>query len=217
MQLTMPDSLYLIASDDDTGAQLASEGFQYAMSVAVLFELTLRNRINLSHDEIAVQDATPTEDPLLDLSLERIANKRKVRSFEYWVGKLCKTTSAQEMRSRLTAAGDLREEERPFLLFFKSKKYPSTATSRERERINKLKDSAFHPDRCSARDAMLLSLLQALKLLDVVFADDELSKYADEMQSITQGDAYADVVGNLVERDQALAIAATATLVVTTT
>jgi hypothetical protein len=63
---------------------------------------------------------------------------------------------------------------------------------------------------------MLLALLAPLGLLKVVFSTSELSRYEKEIESITCGDAYTAVVGELVKRDQMLVAAAMVVVVVVT-
>ncbi len=49
---------------------------------------------------------------------------------------------------------------------------------------------------------MLLGLLAPLGLLKVVFSDTELIRYKNEIESITAGDAFTSIVGELVKRDE---------------
>ncbi len=200
--LTLAGSLFLIAHDNETGKLIAnSDAFGFAVDAAVIMELILREKFTVDKDGIRVIDKSPTEDPLLDEFLSKIADSDKQRSMKEWIERL--NVSKEHMTSRLMQAGDLSAEESSFL-FFKSVRHVATEDTRQYRREDQLREAVRNPEACCARDAMLLSLLKTCDLLGVIFTRNDLIRYKDAITGLTEGEAFAKAVGGLVDDVEAM-------------
>jgi len=202
-ELTLAGSLFLIAYDNESGRLLANSGaFGFAVDSAVIMELVLREKMTVDKDgTVKVTDASPTGDPLLDEFLSEIDGDSKQRSLTDWIQKL--NVTEKRMTARLVRAGDLNVEESKFL-FFKSTKHVADADSRQYRREDQLRAAVRNPETCTARDAMLLSLLKACDLLSVVFTKNDLLRFESVIEDLTEGDAFANAVGGLVDAVEAM-------------
>src|SRR5690348_15143038 len=77
--MLIAEDLLLLLYDDQTGKPIAgSPGLDYALAGAVLIELTLNRKLDITADgrgRLQVLDATPTGDPILDERLAYVAER----------------------------------------------------------------------------------------------------------------------------------------------
>ena len=89
---------------DDEGTIAPGTMYQYAIAGAILSELMLRQRIAV--DESArkkraeVIDRSPTDAPLLDECLEKMAASKAEKGLDHWVSKFARRQEPEAPRRR---------------------------------------------------------------------------------------------------------------------
>jgi hypothetical protein len=136
----MADELLLLAYDDHGSALAGTPALDYALAGTVLADLALDRRIDLVDGRVAVLDATPLGDEVLDSALGRIAGDDKARKPTEWVSKLS-SELRETLLDRQVAAGILRREEGKVLWVFPRTTYPCIDDRPERELRERLRTS----------------------------------------------------------------------------
>lgn len=215
----LAEDLLLFALDDDKGTTdwTGWGELPFALAGALLADLALLQRIELREEEkVALLDATPTGDPLLDAALTRIANSEKPHDAEHWVTTLnSKVEKLQDrLEERLVFHGILRREEHRILFIFPSDRYPTADASVERELHEQIRAVLLTDESPDPRTVVLISLLRSCKLLDGTFSKDERRVANDRAEAVIE-DERAGAAGAAVKA-AADAAAATAAVIATT-
>lgn len=156
--MLIAEELFLLLTTDD-GARKGSTARTYGLTGAVVTDLVLHGRIELSADKdprVTVIDPSPTGHPVLDPALARIVEKngKKLSS----VVQDTKLNPEKSIAAQLAAHGLIHIEEKSFL-GIKSAKYPERDGSLElqlRARLSNVLQGAVQP---TVADATLLSIL----------------------------------------------------------
>ena len=129
MNLTMPEEIGLLALDDDKGT--FAYGTDYGVGGAALVELITRGKLALVEDRAHVADPTPTGEPLLDGVLARIADSKKPRGLQYWIGVMSHmgSTIRGPLVDSLSAKGLVRRQEGKVLWIFDATPRPTAEPS----------------------------------------------------------------------------------------
>ncbi|SDQ87344.1 GPP34 family phosphoprotein [Quadrisphaera sp. DSM 44207] len=167
--MLVAEDLLLLLTDDDSGRLvLAGDQVDAALAGALLVELVLGERVDLTgaadagrSGRVVVRDASPTGDPLLDEALARIG-EREGRRPAAVIGPLGKGVR-ERLYQRLVAAGVLRAEHGTVLGVFPRRSWPTAAAEHERQLRRRLLDALAGVEGDDARVPALLSLLHALK------------------------------------------------------
>lgn len=89
MNLNLIDQLTLLALDDKKGTFIAdSTSYSYAIAGAVIMELALEERIDLSGEKVIVKDTSKTGDTIIDTHFELIIGSVKERKVRSWVDRI---------------------------------------------------------------------------------------------------------------------------------
>jgi Golgi phosphoprotein 3 len=89
MDLNLIDQLTLLALDDKKGSIIPdSISFSYAIAGAVILELALEEKVDISHELVRTKDRTKTGDTILDTYFELIQQSKKERKIKSWVDRI---------------------------------------------------------------------------------------------------------------------------------
>ncbi|MEU0567624.1 GPP34 family phosphoprotein [Nonomuraea sp. NPDC005983] len=194
MGVTIAEELLLLAYSEDDGKQLiGSAQLDPALGGAILAELAVNDRIQLTDKKLSVTDPTPLGDDELDAALARMAADGKERRPAWWVQKLYSTKLRRRLLTRLADAGVLAEERGKVLGIFPTTRWPEADGSVEaevRERVSSALAGA-DPD---ARTAVLIAIAHAAKLDRKAFP--EASK--ERVKEIAEGAWAADAVAKTI-------------------
>jgi hypothetical protein len=82
--LTFAEEILMLIVDDDEGVFLpiGKSTLDYALVGAVLMDLALADRIDTDLARLMVIDRTPTDNPMLDRVLRRIAEGESIQGFQ---------------------------------------------------------------------------------------------------------------------------------------
>lgn len=215
-KLFLHEEILLLALHDEKGTIDLGSPYAYAVGGALLAELTVRGRVQLTGSEkkpmVDLVDRKPVGEPLLDEALERIAKARRRGSVSTWVSRLA---GAKKLRDRLAdglvRCGILRSEDREVLVFFKRKTYPALNPEPERQIVERLRAAIFTDEDPDARTIVLLSLASAAGLLNMVFDKKALKERRDRIKALVEKEGLGKAVKSVIEAIQAAMVIATIT------
>jgi Golgi phosphoprotein 3 (GPP34) len=217
----LAEDLLLLLTDDASGKPLLdSTKLDLALAGAVLVELTEAGRIGVAEPggtvragRVVVLDPTPTGDPLLDLPLQRIADRRPAKPQDLLSG-IAKGLRRQ-LLARLAERGILRAEEGRILGIFPVRSWPAADSAQEDEVRRGLSEVLVNGRTPSPAEAALVSLLSAVDRIPKVLGGSGVDRRELKRRAkvVAQGEFAGAAVGKAVE---AITAAVAAVVVVTT-
>ncbi|WDV51852.1 GPP34 family phosphoprotein [Streptomyces coeruleorubidus] len=203
---TLGEQILLLSLDDESGAAKESAKVAPAVSAALLVELALAGRIDVTDDKVTVADATPLGDPALDSALADIAGRDKPGTTKDWITRL-KTDAMAWAKRGLIEKGLVREEKKKVFGIFPVRLYPEADGSVEaavRQRLDAVVLRGAAPDE---RTASLVALLHGAKLHRLAFPDAGAREVRAAMESVSHGQWSATAVRQVVRAaEEALAV-----------
>lgn len=205
--LTLAEELALLAYDDESGKQVGGMFVPYGLGGALLAELALLRRIELTDDRVAVTDPSPTGDALLDDALRRIAahpGRRPAR----WVDVLRKGVE-HTVLDRLVASGHLRREEGRVLLVVPVTRYPAGAGSAQQDARRRLADAVREGTTPDQRTVALALLAHACRMDAQAFPGVDKLVLRRRLDELAAGDWAARATRRAVELVRAALLSTT--------
>ena len=124
--LNLIDKLVLLALDDDKGTFLSdSMLFGYCIAGAILFELSIKERIQIFENKVQITNKEKLNDEVLDYCLEMISDSKKERKVNHWIEAIGNKEGALRKKAlaKLISLEILEEKENKILWIFTNKKY----------------------------------------------------------------------------------------------
>ena len=201
--------LLLLNDGDGRFARVPKWSLDYALAGGVLMDLALENRIDTDLQNFILIDDTPTGDNLLDPTLADIA-AGKDRSTNFWLEHTADRADSirEEALSRLIDGGILEVEDDRFLWVFRSRRYPSTDGTAEREVKLRIMGVLFSDEIPSPRDVVIICLADACGIFKGLLSRRELDNVADRIEQVRR----LDLIGQALSKgitDIEMSIAAT--------
>jgi Golgi phosphoprotein 3 len=176
--LTLYEELQLLAIHDEKGIFIRSavEPLKPGLAGAMLAELAFANKIcTAPNHRLKVEDATPTNDPILDDLLATLKESEKDRKFGYWINNL--NPKPEKLQRLITASliqkEILTQEDDRLLWVVPSHVHPEVKASTKYSVINLLRGIVLAQEDAHPREIAFLSLVCACDLLDLIFLRDE--------------------------------------------
>lgn len=218
-RLTLSEALCLIALDDARGTvgMDVSSHLQYALAGAAILDLTLRARLAVAGKDLAVTDAAPTGDDILDDALAAIVRSEKRRSVAHWVRNLGKGVPHHRERviARLVARGILRREDDRLLWVFSRQRFPTSDPAPEHDLRDHLRAVALGTAAPDLWSALLLNLLNAGRMEGLLLSTREERRVAKpQLEAFARGEVVGTAVAEAITAVQAAVMAATTAAVV---
>jgi hypothetical protein len=200
----------LLAFDDAGTDTFGMLQLDYVLAGAVLTELAMAGRAEVSQSRLMLTDAAKTGEPVLDKAIELIGAARKPRRVETWIPTLAGGLRKMSVQ-RLLDQGVLRAVHDKVLWIFPRTRYVPTgggadAESRLRRTLESALDASGPVD---ARAAALLSLLRAIDVQGKVFPARDAKQVKQRIEEIAAGDWASAAVKKAVESMQAAIMAST--------
>ena len=215
--VNLPESLLLLAIDDETG-KISSQmqAAELGTAAAVMLELLIAGRIDSVDGKIRVIDDSPTGNIVFDQALSAIRDSKKPHDAKYWVRNITKQRVKDQVLGRLIARNIVRKEEHRLLWVFHVDRFPVENPAPEddlRETLREAVIAGYDPD---ARSAALIALLKATSLTGVVFSKDERKAHGKRIDDIARGEQMSEAVSKILKDTQAALIAVMVATTVTT-
>ena len=184
--LTLPESLRLLALMDDTGEKRGSY-LEYALAGAALTELVLAGRLTESGKKLDVASQAPLGDPYLDGILAAVAEKGSGKNAKDYVQHLGgKSALAKPLYERLVERGILGEQTAKILWVFDHKTWPQANPQPERQLIARLRTAITGSGLVDTRDSALIALADKIGVLHHNFDKDDLKRHKDRLKRIKE-------------------------------
>ncbi|MGC4939185.1 GOLPH3/VPS74 family protein [Kribbella sp. DT2] len=175
--MLIAEDLLLLLYDDETGKPLTgSPGLDYALAGAVVVELTLLGKVDITTDSddgkpgrLKVLDPSPTGDALLDERLALVVQLAGKKPKDV-MGKLSKKLRDPVLR-RLAERGILQAEENKVLGLFPVTRWPAKDAQHEGEIRAALENVLKLGTTPDERTGALIALLSALDVVPKVVTD----------------------------------------------
>lgn len=186
------EELYLLALNDAEGElkPVTLSALEYALAGALLMELALLGRIDTDTQALAVISGESTGDPLLDDALATLRAESTPQNVTYWLRKFAQPSMNVKERAvaGLVNKGILRQEKRKLLWVFSVRRYPMVDQREAKEVRTRLRDLILGNDIPDPRDAVLISLGNACRVLDDMFTSDERRRVKNRIESLARLD-----------------------------
>jgi len=178
MLLTLPESLFLLALDDERGS-LRYDGhhalicLHYALAGAVLGKLVLCGYLTVEQQQLVVLNPPPVGDSLLDEALQQIERAHQPRSLCYWVERLRHTLRDMQRRlgDELADIGVVRPEQHRVFGVLHSRRYPVLDCRLKSMLTHDLSQAALAQAAPEPRTRLLLCLASCAEVLQDQFAE----------------------------------------------
>lgn len=220
LDLNLLDKLVLLALDDEKGTFVSnSMVFGYCIAGAVLFELSIKERIQIVENKVKIVKEEKLNDEVLDYCLEIISDSKKERKVNYWIERIGnKVSSLQKMViNKLISLEILEEKENKILWIFTNKKYPTKNGLPEnliRERLNNIITNELKAD---MDEIMIISLVDSCGLNKEVYGKVVAKEKEKEIKSIIKEYQFADTTGKLIKELHDTIIAVLVIIIAATT
>jgi hypothetical protein len=210
MTVTIAEELLLLAYSEEEGKQLISATqLDPALAGAILAELAVAERVELSDKKVTLKNPAPLGDDELDTTLARIAAEAKDRKPVWWVQKLQSGKLRRRLLTRLAESGVLAEERGKILGIFPTTRWPEADPGVEadvRERVASVLGGA-DPD---PRTAVLIAIMHAAKLDRKAFPGASKERIKEIAEGAWAADAVAKTIAAI---NSAMTIAITSAAV----
>ena len=209
--LTFAEEIVLLALDEKKGVitELPHQALHAAMAGAVLMELSVLHRVEAGAEQLRVVDPAPSGEPLLDLVLKDIQD-RHPEPPAYWLNRLSGHKAHEILHlalESLVRKGVLREENRRFLWVFPGRRYPRLQDRELVEVRARLRQFLLGTDTPEPRDIVLVSLLNACRLLPGILSDAELPRAQSRIAELSHRDLIGEALaGSIREIERALSL-----------
>lgn len=213
MKPTLPESILLLALDDDNGhvVSCSSTALPFAIAGAVLFDLCEKGQVEIRKDKVVDWPRSTVGDPVLDLAVARFKDKAKPGKYKkvsYWIHQIARDQKETRnlIQSGLIRLGSIREEERKALWVIPYRRYPTDDSSVENRLRKELHDAVLGRKEMTTDDAVLLSLIGAAKLEKEVFDPATVKEAKKVIKKIMDGEVIGAAISDIVKSIQAAVV-----------
>ncbi len=200
--LTFTEEITLLMLDDD-GRFLPIRGgaVEHILIGAVLMDLAFANRVDTDLESLVVIDATPTGNPLIDRTLERLASSDANLDTKGWVEALAREQAAgirRQVVDKLVERGIIEVQDERFLWVFQSRRYPTIDGRVERGVKLRMEDVLLSDDMPDPRDIALVCLVDACDILTDIFSEREMERVRPRIEQLRKMDLIGRDVGTVI-------------------
>ncbi len=206
--LNLAEDILLLALDDDSGkaTPLPPRALSFTLATGLLMELALQKRIQVTTEQVTINDTSVVEGPLLNEVFDQI----KALDTEPLTLVACLSEIAgtgQALRDRvalcLIEKKILTREDEHILKIITRPTYPMIDGTQEEAMRNRIRAIVLEGKKTEERDRVLISLMDVCGLTSSVFSEEEMGQAAEKIEKIRAkeaiGDALAEVISNIQE------------------
>ena len=194
MRLT--EELILLMLDEQSGylGMVPDWDFSCVMSGAVIADLTLENRIDADLNSLHLIDDTPTGDPMLDPTLEKISEEEDVFNTQYWIEKNTpRSEDIVEMTlERLSEKGVLEFHSGGFWSLSRSvsrdKAYPVTSGTSQKDARTRILSIILEDVIPDPRDVILICLMHVCNGFKLLLSAEDYEEKFERIETLASMD-----------------------------
>jgi hypothetical protein len=211
LDLNLLDKLFLLALDDEKGTFVSdSEVFGYCIAGAILFELSIKERIQIVENKVKIVNKEKLNDEVLDYCLEIISDSKKDRKVNHWIETIGYKEGSlrKKVLNKLISLEILEEKENKILWVFTIKKHPTKNVLPENILRKRLNDIIVNKTKAELDEIMIISLVDSCGLNKEVYGKEMAKIKDEEIKSIIKNYQFADTTGNLIKElhDEIIAV-----------
>jgi hypothetical protein len=195
--VALADELLLLAYDDETGRSTVSQiGLDLGMAAAVLVDLVLHGRVEVSDRMVVPVDATPTGHSVADEILARIAVEPP-HPVARWLQRL-RHGLRQHMLESLVDRGVVRDQDETAWDVIHLHRYPMVDPTAERDTRRRLAAALIGDTVPDERTAALATLVAAVRMEPTLgLSGDAVAEAHKRLEEIAAGAGFA--AGTILE------------------
>lgn len=188
--LTIPESILLLALQDETGER-KGDYLTYALAGAAVTELVLQGRLRELGDppkKLAIVDTKPTGDAYLDACFQVMLEKgsgKDARDYIETIGGKSELTHA--LYDQLIGRGIVSETKSKVMLFFTRTTYPEANPAPEQALEKRLLGVITGSGHVDLRDGAIIALAHHVDILKYDFDRGVLKTHRDRIKAIAEG------------------------------
>tara|TARA_B110000285_G_scaffold37696_1_gene40811 strand:+ start:231 stop:905 length:675 start_codon:yes stop_codon:yes gene_type:complete len=211
LDLNLLDKLFLLALDDEKGTFVSdSEVFGYCIAGAILFELSIKERIQIVENKVKIVNKEKLNDEVLDYCLEMISDSKKDKKVNHWIESIGYKEGSlrKKVLNKLISLEILEEKENKILWVFTIKKHPTKNVLPENILRKRLNDIIVNKTKAELDEIMIISLVDSCGLNKEVYGKEMAKIKDEEIKSIIKNYQFADTTGNLIKElhDEIIAV-----------
>ncbi len=215
--LSFAEEIFLLALDDERGIikPLPVSAFDYALAGAILMDLAIRDRIDTDAKTLSLANPSPTGDPILDDALEDLRRQPEPLPTSQWLKHFADQSRRIQDRvlTRLVDKGILKQVNRRILWVFEVRRYPLQDNREIKEVRTRLHDLLLSDEIPDPREVVLITLGNACRLLDDLFAPDESERARARIAALSKLDLIGqEMAASIREIERIMAIAMSMTM-----
>lgn len=202
MNLTLIDQLTLLALDDKKGTFIPdSTSFAYAIAGAIILELALKGKIEITDNRAKVKETSKTGDKVLDTYFDLIIQSNRERKIKTWIEKLGEKAKQvkKDTLEKLIENRILVKKQEKFLWVFTYNKYPAQNSKPEYQLKDRLHHIILHDHRPELKEIMLLNLIESCGLGKEVFGKENAKNFKKKVKHINEYDQLAGSVNKSIK------------------
>ncbi len=191
--------LLLLNDEDGKFAEASDWSVNCALAGGVLMDLALENRIDSDLESLALIDAAPVGDSLLDETLADIAEGQE-RDARFWVQRIANRGPAirEEALSRLVASGVLEARDDRFLWVFRSRRYPAIDGEPEQEVKTRIMGVLFSNEIPAPRDVVIITLAHACGIFNQLLSASEMERAYERIEQVRKLDLIGQAMSQAI-------------------
>lgn len=201
MELNLAEELLLLGLDDESGEIIlsVSTALPYGIAGAILLELHLKGKIELTSESVTPKDTTNTGDEILDDVLNLIKIKVENESPKYWIRTI--NGSVDDLIDRiidgLVKKGVLKKEEKRILWIIPVDRFPTKDPLPEVHTRILMRSIVLENQEPTNRTLALLSLIKASNLIDELFLKDERRQATNIINELISNESVGKAVADI--------------------
>ncbi len=174
---TIFDTLFILALDEAGGLrETVAETLESVLAGAVLAELVLWKRVELSEDRLTVTDPTPTEHMIMDRALFEIHETTRPRKLRYWINTLVFEEYLDEIGHHLVVREVLVRRKKRLYLALKDAESTGEKGSKHDRIKGRLREITLGDAQPELSELVLLAFLYHADLTKIAFEHSERKK-----------------------------------------
>ncbi|MDP2173773.1 MAG: GPP34 family phosphoprotein [Candidatus Cloacimonadaceae bacterium] len=198
--LNCAEELILIAIDDESGDfhRMTSLNFNLALVGALLADLGLKERIDVSENYLHIVGEGHTGDQVLDNVLDVLKDCETPCDTGKLIRYLFNTMDKlkENLLASLEQKGIVACRESKFLWLFNKRRYPVIDNREEIEALTHIRKAVLTDDPPDPKDLALIALIDICDLMDKIFSKEELHARAERIEILRN----LDYIGHAVHK-----------------
>ncbi len=200
LALPIAEELLTLAIDDNEGAVSASmkSVLRFGLAGAFLAELVQAHKIQLAEDRLTLASSEPTGDALFDDILAMVSSDNKPRKLGRWIQAIGSKLTIKQVALRLVERKVIVIDNKQYAWVIPYPAFPQGQASAKYLLKQHLRGIVLAGQPATPADLVLLSLLQACRLLRLVFTRDERPCADKKVEEMVQGEVFGEALAKLV-------------------